>query len=138
MVTVQTAKKDYISAVGRRKEAVARVRLFSGKGNSIVNNKPVDEYFPGNIASELLATPFKVAKSEGVYWYSAKVEGGGKNAQIVAVILGIARALVQANKEIFQTPLKKHGLLTRDPRMRERRKVDTGGKARRQKKHPRR
>ncbi|MBI4057723.1 30S ribosomal protein S9 [Candidatus Microgenomates bacterium] len=130
--------KEFISTVGRRKGSVARVRLYPGKGAHVVNGKPVEEYFPGEVAKVLFAKPLQVAGAEGKYWVSAKVEGGGKNGQLDAVVHGIARALSLADPEKFRTPLKKQKLLTRDPRIRERRKVGTGGKARRKKQSPKR
>lgn len=130
--------KGFIFAVGRRKESVARVRLYVGKGENIVNGKPVSEYFPGEVAKLLIARPFKVSGTEGKYWISVKVQGGGKRAQIDALVLGISRALSQADREKFRSPLKRHHLLTRDARIRERRKIGKGGKARRKKQSPKR
>lgn len=134
----KTTKKNYILAVGRRKEAVARVHLYKGKGESMVNNKPTVDYFPGITSSSLLTQPFKATKNENKYWYSVVVNGGGKESQRDAVVLGLSRALAQNDSSAFRPVLKKQGLLTRDARIRERRKVGTGGKARRQKQSPRR
>lgn len=143
MVATQTITKigkdkDFIFAVGRRKESVARVRFYVGKGENIVNGKPVSEYFPGEVAKLLIAKPFKAAGVEGKYWVSVKVQGGGKHGQLDAATLGIARALTLADREKFRSPLKKQGFLTRDARVRERRKIGTGGKARRKKQSPKR
>jgi len=128
-------KKDYTYAVGRRKSASARVRLYLGKGESTVNGIPVEKYFPGNISKSLFLKPLKVAEATDRYYVSVKVVGGGKNGQLEAVIHGIARALSKAGEEKYKLPLKKAGLLTRDSRIRER---DTGGKARRKKQSPKR
>ena len=130
-------KKDYIYAVGRRKTASARVRLYRGKGESVVNGLPVAKYFPSFIDSEVWLKPFRVVDEVDKFFFTVKVVGGGKVSQLEAVSLGISRALVKTNKD-FRIPLKKAKVLTRDPRERERRKVDTGGKARRAKQSPKR
>lgn len=130
--------KDFIFAVGRRKESVARVRLYKGKGKTLVNNQPIEEYFPGQVASIAYSRPFKLTQTEGQYYATVKTQGGGKRGQLDAVVHGISRALAAADKESFRAPLKKHGFLTRDARVRERRKVGTGGKARRKKQSPKR
>lgn len=134
---VKQVKKDYTFAVGRRKGAVARVRLYSGRGESSVNSKPVNEYFNGAAATKLWSRPFDLTKTAGKYWVSVKVEGGGKAGQLDAVVLGMARALSTFDPDL-RPSLKKHGLLTRDARIRERRKVGTGGKSRRKKQSPKR
>lgn len=137
MVKVNKSK-DFVFAVGRRKESVARVRLYGGKGENVVNGQPVDKYFPGPTTLVLFSRPFQLTGTEGKYWVSAKVRGGGKNGQLDALILGTSRALSLSDREKFRSPLKKQGLLTRDPRARERRKVGTGGRARRKKQSPKR
>lgn len=131
-------KREFTVAIGRRKESVARVRLFSGTGENIVNNQPVEQYFPGAVARVKFNKPFVILGVEGKFWISARVIGGGKNGQLDAVVHGIARALSLLDREKNRTPLKKQKLLTRDPRTRERRKVGTGGKARRKKQSPKR
>lgn len=136
-MAIKNTKRDYIFAVGRRKGAVARVRLYSGRGESSVSGKPVNEYFSGAAETKLWSRPFDVTKTAGKYWVSVKVEGGGKAGQLDAVVLGVARAL-SASDPNYRSSLKKHGLLTRDARIRERRKVGTGGKARRRKQSPKR
>lgn len=131
--------KNYIFAVGRRKTSVARVRLFQGKGEMLVNNTPAGKYFGDIPAGDKLWTrPFQLTQTDGKYYATVKVSGGGKDGQLGAVLHGISRALVAADGEKFRAPLKKHGLLTRDSRMKERRKVGTGGKARRKKQSPKR
>ncbi len=136
--TTKTLKpKDYIFAVGRRKSSSARVRLFNGKGENTVNEKPMKEYFPGSVNAFHYMLPYKVVDVSDKYYVTAKVTGGGPKGQVEAVQLGIARALIKSKAE-FRGALKAAGLLTRDPRVRERRKVGTGGKARRQKQSPKR
>lgn len=131
-------KPNYIFTVGRRKSAAARVRLFKGKGKNIVNDQPIGDYFPGPINKVAWNAPFRVADVEGKYYVTVKVVGGGKNGQLDAVVHGISRALAKADVEKFRIPLKRAGFLTRDARIRERRKVGTGGKARRKKQSPKR
>lgn len=131
-------KTPFIFAVGRRKESVARVRLYKGKGNSLVNEKPIEQYFPGEIARVLYAQPFRTTQTEGKYWATVKVTGGGRSSQLDAVVHGISRALASSDSQEFKPILRKHGFLTRDARIRERRKVGTGGKARRKKQSPKR
>jgi small subunit ribosomal protein S9 len=131
-------KQNWIYAIGRRRTSSARVRLFKSKGENLVNDKPFEEYFPGEVAREAWEKPFKLTDTLGKYYVTVRVIGGGKKGQLEAVIHGIARALNSTNKEKFRASLKKAGLLTRDSRIRERRKVGTGGKARRKKQSPKR
>ncbi len=131
-------KINYIYAVGRRKSASARVRLFKGKGENVVNGQPIDKYFPGSVNKIAWTKPFKTAEVLDKYYVTVKVVGGGKNGQLDAVVHGVARVLDKANREKFRPSLKRAGLLTRDSRIRERRKVGTGGKARRKKQSPKR
>lgn len=137
MAAKKQTKKDYIFAVGRRKEATARIRLFNGKGEHTVNQMPIDKYFAGAVNAYFYNQPLRVADVADKYYFTAKVVGGGPKGQLEAVTLGIARALIKSNKDLRPT-LKAAGLLTRDPRVRERRKVGTGGKARRKKQSPKR
>jgi small subunit ribosomal protein S9 len=131
-------KLNYTYAVGRRREASARIRLFKGKGKSVVNDKPIDQYFPGVVNKDTWTKPFRTVDVTDKYYVTVRVVGGGKRGQLNAVALGIARALTKKNKEKFRKPLKDAGLLTRDSRIRERRKVGTGGRARRKKQSPKR
>ncbi|MBX4205593.1 30S ribosomal protein S9 [Candidatus Microgenomates bacterium] len=131
-------KKDYIYAVGRRRESSARVRLHKGKDQSMVNDQPIGQYFAGAIAMASWNKPFELTQLAGKYFVTVKVAGGGKNGQLGAVVLGTARAIEKLDPEKYRPALKKAGLLTRDSRIRERRKINTGGKARRKKQSPKR
>lgn len=131
-------KIDYSYGVGRRKESSARVRLYRGKGENTVNGMPTEKYFPGEIAIKALAKPMGATETSDKYYFSAKVSGGGKEAQLSAVILGLSRCLLKVSSEKNRTPLKKLGLLTRDSRIRQRRMVGMGGKSRRKKQSPKR
>jgi len=121
--------KNFIRGLGRRKTSIARVRIFKGKAELVINNQPASKYWdkPGFSANYLL--PFKLTKTEGKYTASAKIVGGGINGQIGAFVHGVARALV-ALDEKNKPVLKKAGLMTRDPRMKETRKPGRRGKAR--------
>ncbi|KKR49560.1 MAG: Ribosomal protein S9 [Candidatus Curtissbacteria bacterium GW2011_GWA1_40_16] len=129
--------KQHIQAVGRRKEAVARVRLVPGKGQTTVNGIPIENYFPSEAAKTKYLKPFHLTKSEDKYFASIKVAGSGKSGQLDAVVHGIARALNEANRD-FRPFLKRAGLLTRDPRVKERRKYGLAQKARKGKQSPKR
>ncbi|MEK9146872.1 MAG: 30S ribosomal protein S9 [Patescibacteria group bacterium] len=130
-------KTDYISAHGRRKEAVARIRLYKGKGEILVNNKPINVYFPAETQKLIWQRPFTVTKSEGEYWATIKVAGSGKSSQLDAIAHGLSRALVLQNAE-YKAPLRRAGLLTRDSRVKERRKYGLAQKARKGKQSPKR
>ena len=131
-------KPNYTYAAGRRRTAIARARIFFGKGITTVNAKPIEEYFPGAVNKEIWSKPFKAVEGSDKYYASIKVEGGGLRGQVEAATNAIAKAFTKENREQFRTPLKKLGLLTRDSRIRERRKVGMGGKARRKKQSPKR
>jgi len=131
-------KKNYTYAVGRRRESSARARLFKGRGDNLVNDLPIDKYFPGEINEVTWMAPFRATDTFGKYYFTVKVVGGGKKGQLGAVTHGMARAFDKLDREKFRLELKKAGLLTRDSRTRERRKVGTGGKARRKKQSPKR
>ena len=138
MAAKKTSKKKYTYAVGRRRSSVARVRLFKGKSKNLVNDKPIEEYFPGKVQETKWTKPFNLTETEGKYYVTIKVVGGGKEGQLDASVHGIARAYNKLDKDKFRPSLKGAGLLTRDARIRERRKVGTGGKARRKKQSPKR
>lgn len=125
------------TVVGRRKEAVARVRVSPGNGQIIVNGKPVGEYFLGAIVQKLYLKPLEITNTTGKYMISIKVEGGGQVSQLKAVIHGIARGLAKAEPSL-RTALKKEGYLTRDARVKERRKYGNAQKARAKKQSPKR
>lgn len=133
----KSSKAKYIPAIGRRKTATARVRLYEKRGPITVNNLPIVKYFPGEVNQVLYLQPFRVTDTIGKYSATIKVEGSGKKAQLGAVIHGIARALVLANKD-FRPILKKNGFLTRDSRKKERRKAGLAHKARAKKISPKR
>ncbi len=130
-------KSNSISAVGRRKESVARVRLTPGQGLMTVNGKPVGEYFAGAILQKLYNRPLEVTKTTGKYTITVKVEGGGQVSQLKALIHGIARALVKSDAQL-KPVLKKEGFITRDARVKERRKFGHAQKARAMKQSPKR
>jgi len=141
----------YYEAIGRRKTSVARVRLYIvGKDKTVnlnnekikageirINKKPIEKIFTENYKRDFIVYPLKVVKSEERFAISIIVKGGGKNSQMEAIVHGISRALTLVDEE-YKPKLKKLGFLTRDPRKRERRKVGTGGKARRAKQSPKR
>jgi small subunit ribosomal protein S9 len=106
---------------GRRKSSVARVRLTRGTGQITINDRTIDSYFPTEILQMVVNEPFKATESEGQWDVIARIHGGGVSGQAGALRHGIARALIAAEPE-FRPPLKKAGLLTRDPRMVERKK----------------
>lgn len=130
-------KSDATITVGRRKGAVARVRVIPGQGQITINGKPISEYFLGPLFQKLYQKPLEVTKTIGKYSISVKVEGGGKVAQLGAVVHGIARAIAKAEPSL-RVALKKEGLLTRDARVRERRKFGNAQKARAKKQSPKR
>lgn len=133
------AKKiDYIYAIGRRKTSSARVRVYRGKGESSVNGMPASKYFSGEIAAKSMAKPFGATETSDKYYFSARIMGGGKEAQLEALVLGLSRALVKIAPEKNRIVLRKLNLLTRDSRARQRRMVGMGGKARRKRQSPKR
>ena len=116
------AKKKYIEAVGRRKSAVARVRLYEGgKGDFQVNEKEGKVYFPVFEHGQMIIAPFTAVGQEGKFDVTVHVSGGGPSGQADAVRLGVARALEKYEPE-FRASLKKMGFLKRDDRKRERKK----------------
>ncbi len=148
----KNTKKDYIFAVGRRKEAVARVRLYKTvkdglmwgqtsikKGEILVNEKPVSDYFGGEVSRHLYTEPLRLTNTHQLnFSCTIKVAGGGPSGQLQAVIAGIANALNKLDTEKHRPILKKRGLLAHDARVRQRRKVGMGGKSRRKKQSPKR
>lgn len=108
-------------AVGRRKTSVARVRLVAGTGKIVVNNRDFENYFPMETHRVDIVQPLVVTNTLGQFDVIAKVEGGGLTGQAGAIRLGIARALLKVD-ETYRKILRQYGLLTRDPRMVERKK----------------
>ncbi|MBU2592079.1 MAG: 30S ribosomal protein S9 [Patescibacteria group bacterium] len=132
-------KKEYTYAVGRRKAAVATVKLYRGKnGNTTVNGINIVDYFPGLVAEHYFQKPFKVTNTTGKFFAKIVVRGGGKKGQLEAVTLAFSRALNELDREKYRPFLKKEGLLTVDSRVRERRKVGQMGRARKKKQSPKR
>jgi len=113
--------QQYHSGTGRRKSAVARVRLYPGAGTVIINGKPLEEVFVRPAHRIQVLRPLQVTESEGKFNAQVKVEGGGISGWAGAIAHGIARALVEADENL-KKPLRAHGLLTRDPRVKERKK----------------
>lgn len=113
---------EYYEAVGRRKAATARVRLFpGGDGTIVVNDRPLEEHFTWGPVVAALKEPLKVTQTENRFNIGVKVKGGGFRGQADAIRLGIGRALVKADPEL-RPILRKGGYLTRDPRVKERKK----------------
>jgi len=112
---------DSITAIGRRKTAVARIFMRPGSGKVVVNRKPVEEYFPLEWRRRAINVPFQVTETEGKFDVVVNAKGGGIHGQVDAIRLGIARALVKYDEE-FTSLLRQAGLLTRDSRMVERKK----------------
>jgi len=148
----KNAKRDYIFAVGRRKSSVARVRLYESvkadlvwgetpvkKGELLVNQKPIADYFSGDISRRAYTEPLRITNAhQQNFAFTIKVAGGGPAGQLQAAIAGIANALDALDTDKYRPLLKKKGFLTRDSRIRERRVVGMGGKSRRKKQSPKR
>jgi small subunit ribosomal protein S9 len=143
-------KKNLIFAKGKRKEAVARIRLYTDlketllmgektvkKGDVFVNGDLIENYFKGVVAKAYYEEPFKITNTLGKYTITAKIEGGGTKSQLDAFIHGISRALSTIDDK-NRGILKKKDFLTRDARVRQRRKVGMGGKSRRKRQSPKR
>lgn len=138
-----TGKKvDYVWAVGRRKRAVARIRLYEKDKKEdavdiLVNEQPIGKYFHNPVAKLTYAQPLDLTNTIDKYRITAKVYGSGLESQLDAIKHGIARALVKADQS-YRPVLKQHGLLTRDPRERQKRMIGRGGSARAKKQSPKR
>ena len=113
--------KERYYGTGRRKKSVARVYLMPGKGEITINKRTVDDYVGLETLKKIINQPFAVTKTEGKFDVLVNVYGGGASGQAGAIRHGVARALLEVDKD-YRTPLKKEGLLTRDPRMKERKK----------------
>ena len=123
---VKKKKITQYQGTGRRKDAIARVRLIPGKGQILVNRKPLEEYFPQEIQRIIIKQPLEITKIGDKFDIFALVNGGGDSGQAEALRHGICRALIQTD-ESYRPILKKAGLLTRDPRMKERKKYGQKG-----------
>ena len=115
------AERTHYYGTGRRKTAIARVKLLPGGGSVVVNDRPLQEAFPDEPLREVIYQAFKVTNTQDKFGVAAKVAGGGIAGQAAALRHGIARALVQAD-EGLKPVLRQHGLLTRDARIKERKK----------------
>jgi ribosomal protein S9/S16 len=113
--------KSVFYGTGRRKKSIARVRLVEGTGVITINGKSIDEYFGTEVLKTIVRQPLSATETTAKYDVIAKVQGGGFTGQAGAIRHGIARALNEANSE-FRPTLKSNGYLTRDPRMKERKK----------------
>ena len=125
--TVSTSSRPAVvgpgHGTGRRKEAVARVRLVPGSGKYSINGRTLEDYFPNKLHQQTVNEPFVTANMVGAYDVIARISGGGVTGQAGAIRLGIARALNMIDAEVSRPALKKAGLLTRDARIKERKKA---------------
>jgi len=119
------------NALGRRKSAVARVYITPGKGNIVINDRPLNEYFKEEALQYIAGQAFEVTGTVGQFDIKANLDGGGTKGQAEALRLGIARALCEVDKEAYRSVLKAAGLLTRDAREVERKKPGQPGARRR-------
>ena len=125
------SKKAYFYGTGRRKHSVSRVRVYPGTGVITINGRDIEEYFGLDTLKTIVRQPFAVTSTEGKFDVICTVKGGGVSGQAGAIRHGIARAMLQ-NGEEMRPLLKKAGLLTRDPRMKERKKYGLKGASRSQ------
>ena len=112
---------EVINTIGRRKSSVARVYMTPGKGNIIINDRDMKDFFPTSLQQFKLHQPFNITGTDKKYDVKINVNGGGTTGQVEAIRLGITRALIQVD-ETYKPALKAEGLVTRDPRMVERKK----------------
>jgi len=148
----KTKDINYYEAVGRRKQSVARVRLYLPKkkgevlvnklnikaGEIYINGKSLEKSALKSYEKNFLSLPLTLTKNQDRFAISILVSGGGTTGQLDAVVHGLSRALLIVDNDAYRPLLKANGLLTRDPRKKETRKVGTGGKARRMKQSPKR
>lgn len=150
MVKTTTKKQHYYESVGRRKNAVCRVRLYLVEGKEIqvggvsvskstvmVNGKEASVYFPGTLSQKMYMQPLELTSSVNRFAIICKAVGGGNNSQLDAFRLGISRALEKVNAE-YRALLKPHNLLATDPRVRQRRMAGMAGKSRAKRQSPKR
>jgi small subunit ribosomal protein S9 len=148
---IKEDKVSYYEAVGRRKTASARARLYvvkdaaitiNGKsvekGGMIVNGLPVEKFFPGDVFKKRYQEPFRTTNTMSRFAVSVNTTGGGLTGQLGATIHALSRALIKVDLEKFRPILKKRGFLMRDPRAKQRRKAGFAGKARARKQSPKR
>ncbi len=114
--------RPYFYGTGRRKSSVARVRILPGTGVITINKRDIDDYFGLDTLKLIVRQPFAVTDTQGKFDIICTVSGGGVSGQAGAIRHGVARALLRVNEEEYRPLLKKAGLLTRDPRMKERKK----------------
>ncbi|WP_045215253.1 30S ribosomal protein S9 [Desulfonatronovibrio magnus] len=119
-------KQDFYYGTGRRKTSIARTRLYNGSGQILINNRPYDEYFPRSTLQMIINQPLKLTKVHGKFDIKVNVTGGGLAGQAQAVRHGISRALLEVSSD-NRPILKKAGLLTRDARVKERKKYGQRG-----------
>ena len=122
-----TSAKPYFYGTGRRKKSVARVRLYPGTGVVTINGRDIDDYFGLETLKLIVRQPMALTETVGKFDLVIKVLGGGVSGQAGAIRHGLARALVKIDAEAYKATLKKAGLLTRDPRMKERKKYGLKG-----------
>lgn len=139
------SKNSYTVAIGRRKTATARVRLYASSSvpdhagvQLLVNGKSAEIYFPGENAKAAYRSPFFLTETLTKMSASVIVKGSGKAGQLSAVVHGLSRALAKLDRDLYRAPLKSAGFLSRDARAKQRRMIGTGGKARRAKQSPKR
>ena len=123
--SASTGRKGIVSdggGVGRRKEAIARVRLVPGSGKWSINGKALDVYFPNKVHQQLVSEPFRTVGAEGSFDVIARINGGGVSGQAGALRLGVSRALNEIDRDANRPSLKKAGFLARDARVIERKK----------------
>lgn len=120
-------KRPYFYGTGRRKSSVARVRLYAGNGKITINDRDIDDYFGLETLKLIVRQPLALTELTGKFDIECRVAGGGVTGQAGAIRHGVARALLQYNDGELRSELKKAGLLTRDPRMKERKKYGLKG-----------
>lgn len=147
--TLEPKSRDYTFAVGKRRTARARVRLYEDakkypageekiqKGDIFINKKKIGEVYSDKFSQAVYNEPFRITNTQEKYILSIIASGGGKSGQLDAIVHGISRVLSKLDSK-NRAILKKNGFLTRDARARERRKIGMGGKARRKKQSPKR
>ncbi|MDR2362153.1 MAG: 30S ribosomal protein S9 [Prevotellaceae bacterium] len=118
---------EVINALGRRKSAIARVYVNSGKGSIVINNRPMEQYFPMDTLQYIVKQPLELTGTTASYDIKVNLDGGGSKGQAEALRLAIARALCKIDQEAHRPILKTNGLLTRDPREVERKKPGRPG-----------